>query len=517
MKFIKLVFLIVVCIKQPLSYSNNETIVVGSKIFTESVILGEMISILLEEKYNYKVKRNLNLGSTQYVFSALKTHEIDIYPEYTGTAYAAILHLEKKLTAKKTYRTVKASFAKKFKMAWSKPLGFDNTYAIAVRSDDPNFNNINSISGLVEKKLTSLVVDHSFLERTDGYKQLAKNYNISLPANKLVSMDPGLMYAALKNKQTDAIVAYSTDGRIKAYNLKLLEDDKKFFPVYEAAYLTTKSTLKKFPKIKMAFKDLEGNISPKEMIELNSLVDHLKQEAYPVAKNFLIQKKLIAGSVEAVKHKNIFSYYYNKKNYFFGIFIEHLILTFVSIFFATLFAIPIGILMARKKIVAKTLFPIINTLNTIPSLALLGILIPLLGIGYAPAIFALFIYSLLPITRNTYEGIKNVDINYIEVATGIGLTKFQILKKIEWPLSLPVIIAGIRTSAVIVVGTATLAALIGAGGLGEPIFRGIATMNFKLIFLGAIPAALLAVIIDRSLSLLENLVISKGLKLKKGY
>lgn len=497
------------------SKKNKDAIVIGSKVFTEGVLVAEMLATLLEEKYSYKVKRKFNLGGTQFVFNALTAKQIDVYGEYTGTGYSMILNLSGETRAPQIYKTVKSQFLKKFQLVWSQPLGFNNTYAIAIRNNDPQFKNINKVSDLIGKtKNLSLAADHEFMERRDGYNYFSKAYGITFPTSKTSTMDPGLMYSALKNKQVDLIMAYSTDGRIKAYNLKILKDDKNFFPAYQAAYLTSPSVLKRFPKLKLAFKDLENNISEKEIIALNDRVDRLKQEDHVVIKNFLIQKKLLKGDLSKIQHQDIFSYYYSKRYYLLKIFIEHLMLTFASLLIAILLAIPIGIFMTRKKQLAKTIFPVINTLNTIPSLALLGFLIPILGIGYIPAIFALFIYCLLPLIRNTYEGIRGVDLNYIEAATGIGLTKFQILKKVEWPMALPVIIAGIRTAAVIVVGTATLASLVGAGGLGEPIFRGIATVNSKLILLGAVPAAVLAVIIDRFLSLVEKIYVSKGLRPK---
>lgn len=494
-------------------FINKKPIVIGSKIFTESIVLGEMLALLLEEKYRQPVKRQFYLGGTQFVFNALRFQEIDIYPEYTGTAYAVILNLSKPASASKIYNIIQSRFLKNFNMVWSPTLGFNNTYALAVSKDDNRFKNIHKISDLKGKaQKFSLAMGHEFLERKDGYRHFIQAYKLNFSDKKNKNMNSGLMYSALKNKQVDMIMAYSTDGRIKAHNLKILKDDKKFFPIYEATYLTRKNILKQYPPLKKAFEDLAYNISEKEIIFLNDQVDRLKKEVSIVAKKFLIQKKLLKHQVKKDKTSKWFSYYYGKQKYLVEIFIEHLILTFSSLFLAIAFSIPIGILASRKKKFAKVIFPIINTVNTIPSLALLGFLIPLLGIGYTPAIIALLIYALLPLIRNTYEGIRVIDPNFIEVAVGLGLTKFQILKRVELPLALPVILGGIRTAAVIIVGTATLAALIGAGGFGEPIFRGIASLHTKMIFLGAVPTALLAIALDRFLSLIEKIFVSKGLK-----
>ena len=180
---------------------------------------------------------------------------------------------------------------------------------------------------------------------------------------------------------------------------------------------------------------------------------------------------------------------------------------------ALLVSIPTGVALTRFPKLSKLVFPIINTVQTIPSLALLGFLIPLMGIGYLPAVIALFLYSLLPLIRNTYSGIEGVNSNYIEASRGLGLTPMQILFKVEIPLAMPIILAGVRTASVIVIGTATLAALVGAGGLGEPIFRGVATVNGNLILLGAIPSAILAIVVDKFWEVLEKKLVSPGIRL----
>ncbi|MCZ0932030.1 MAG: ABC transporter permease subunit, partial [Oligoflexia bacterium] len=357
--------------------------------------------------------------------------------------------------------------------------------------------------------------EHEFVERKDGFSNFVKKYQLGFQKDKIWTMNQGLMYSALKNKKMDMIMAYSTDGRIKAFDLKTLKDDKHFFPAYEVAYLTRSSLLTQYPKIKKAFKDLEGNITEKEMIFLNNQVDQLKYDSSQTARNFLIKKNLLEDNIQNLKQQSWLDYYISKKDYFFKIFYEHLLLIFVSLFFALLTAIPIGLWASYSVRVEKIVFLIVNTLQTVPSLALLALFIPFLGIGFLPAVVTLFIYSLLPVIRNTFEGIKNIDRVFISAGAGIGLNSRQILRYVQIPLALPMILAGVRTSAVIVVGTATLAAFIGAGGLGDPIFRGIATLNSKLIFLGAVPACLLAVFIDRLLAFLEVVIIPKGLKLEK--
>lgn len=189
--------------------------------------------------------------------------------------------------------------------------------------------------------------------------------------------------------------------------------------------------------------------------------------------------------------------------------VTHIGLTFIALFIAVLIGLPLGVMIVRKQKFAGVVLGFVGILQTIPSIALLGFLIPFLGIGVLPAIAALFLYALLPIIRNTYIGIKEVDTAVVDAAKGMGMTPAQILVQVQLPLALPVILAGIRTATVINVGVATLAAYIAAGGLGEFIFGGIALNNTNMILAGAIPAALLAIIFDFLLSLLQQMQVKK--------
>ena len=254
------------------------------------------------------------------------------------------------------------------------------------------------------------------------------------------------------------------------------------------------------------------------MSNLNRQVDLLKYDMSAVARQFLIDKNILKNNQSIQLRKlNLKDFYLSKFDYFIKIFIEHLILVFSSLFLALLVSFPIGIGSVYNQTLERITFTVINILQTVPSLALLAVFIPIFGIGFLPALIALFIYSLLPMIRNIFEGIKNIDRSFIEVGAGLGLTSWQILKYIQIPLALPLILAGVRTSAVLVVGTATLAAFIGAGGLGDPIFRGISTLDTRLIFLGTVPACFLAIAIDKLLYFLEILLVSKGLRLEKNF
>ena len=359
--------------KKELNTSKRE-VVVGSKIFTENILLAEMLSLILEESYNFKVIRKFNLGGTKLVFDALKNKAIDIYPEYTGTGYTMILKMSGETHPKKTYKIVKKEFLNRFNLVWSLPLGFENTYALAVRASDPRFKKIHNISQLQGKtKSLDIGMGHEFMERKDGFANFVEKYQLDFQKDKIWTMNQGLMYSTLKNKKVDMIMAYSTDGRIQAFNLKTLKDDKRFFPAYEVAYLTRKDLLNQHPKVKKAFKELEGYVTAEEMIFLNNQVDQLKFDLPQTARNFLIKKNLLEDNIQNLKQQNWLSYYISKKDYFIQIFYEHFLLVFVSLFFALLAAIPVGLWASYNIQVEKIVFLIVNTLQTVPSLALLAI------------------------------------------------------------------------------------------------------------------------------------------------
>jgi osmoprotectant transport system permease protein len=357
-----------------------------------------------------------------------------------------------------------------------------------------------------------MAAHYEFLERPDGYSQMAKSYGLEILAKDIISMDSGLMYAAIRDQEVDVIVAYSTDGRIKDYGLRTLEDNLSFFPPYQASYIYRLDSAQKNPELVDAIELMTNKVSEQEMIELNFQVDGKKREVSEVVKEFLNTKEIIFSEQTENVQKSGPSFFYQKRGYLWSITKDHLILSFMALFFAVVIAIPLGILMTRISLLARIVFPIVNIVQTIPGLALLGFLVPILGIGFTPALIALFLYSLLPLVRNTFTGINGVAQNFTEASRAIGLTDRQILLEVEIPLALPIIFAGLRTSAVIVIGTATLAALIGAGGFGEPILRGVSTLNGNLILLGAVPSALLALALDRLLGFLQNAYVSKGIQ-----
>jgi len=192
---------------------------------------------------------------------------------------------------------------------------------------------------------------------------------------------------------------------------------------------------------------------------------------------------------------------------------QHLQLSFTAILIAIAIGVPLGIVMRMVPRISPLILGISNAVQAMPSLALMGFMVPLLGIGSTPSIVMVIVYALLPIIKNTYTGLTGIDKAIIEAGTGMGMTEFQLMTMVRIPLALPIIMAGIRISAVMAVGYTTLAALIGAGGLGQLIYRGISMVNSKMILAGAVPAMVLALLIDRLFSFLERLVTPKGIKL----
>ncbi len=483
------------------------TVVVACKNFTEQVIMGEMLAILAEEQAGLKVERKLNLGGSHICWAAIQQREVDLYPEYTGTALAAILKAPLDPDAARVYRTVRQEFLVRWNLVLMKPLAFNNTYTLTVTGDRARALGVRTISDLVKHAPgLRLGCTHEFVERPDGLPGLQKTYGIRF--DSVQTLDPGLTYTAVREGRVDVCDAYMTDGRIKAYGLQVLEDDRRFFPPYQVAPVARADTLEAYPALQPALEKLAGLVTDDEMREMNYAVDEQKRAPEDVARGFLAARGLArppAGAATEVSSKaGLCAYMWGKRAYLAELTGRHLGLTGSAVLLAVLAGVPVGILLSRRPRLAPGVMTVINVIQTIPSLALLGFMVPLLGIGRGPAVVALFLYALLPIVRNTFAGLRGVEPSYVDAARGLGMYPRQVLLMVELPLALPVIMAGVRTSTVINIGTATLAALIGGGGLGEPIFRGIAMVDSNVILSGAIPAALLALAADLILSRVER-------------
>jgi len=445
------------------------------------------------------VERKFNLGGTLVCYEALVNGEIDIYPEYTGTISEAILKINEKISFEELRNKLK-----NISLEISNEYGFNNTYAFAVKDDLAKSLNLKTISDLRSHPELKFGLSYEFLNREDGWKNLAKAYNLP---QKSVGLEHGLAYKAIDDKQIDLTDVYSTDGEIPKYALTILEDDKNFFPKYFAVSFYKSGA---DPKIKEIAGRIAGKISEIEMQGMNEEVLYENKSFTEVADNFLKKNNLFSNKVTQSNEKeSMLSEIIPKA-------LQHLKITFIALVLAILIAVPLGILIYFYSSISKPVLYIAGLLQTIPSIALLAFMIPLFGIGVIPAIIALFLYGLLPILRNTTIALFTVDPLLKEVASGIGLTQMQKLRYIELPLSMPTIIAGIRTAAVINIGTATLAAFIGAGGLGEFIVTGLALNNTKLILMGAVPAAILAILTEIVFEIIERLVIPKHLQKRIG-
>jgi len=466
----------------------SEPIEVGSKRFTESYVLGEIVRQTLLAHGIESVHRQ-GLGNTGILEQALASGAIDLYPEYTGTIVRELLKREgnpglAELNAWLAPRGLKAAV----------PLGFNNTYALAMLESRAAALGIEKISDLAGPKAADLRpgLSHEFLQRADGWPALKKAYGLALEAGS--GLDHGLAYDAIVAGRVDLIDVYSTDAKIGRYHLRVLQDDRGFFPKYDAVLLM-RADLDPAPLAGLA-----GRIDEKTMIALNAAVELDGRSFADVARSF------VAGSAArrpGAERPGLIARVLAPD--FARLLGEHLVLVFGSLALAVAVGVPLGIAAWRWPRVAGFVLGTVAVLQTVPSLALLAFLIALLGvIGLVPALVALFLYALLPIVRNTHTGLQTVAGGVAQAALSLGLTPAQALVHVQLPIATPTILAGVKTAAVISVGTATVAAFVGAGGFGERIVSGLAVNDTTTMLAGALPAALLALAVQGGFDLLER-------------
>jgi glycine betaine/choline ABC-type transport system substrate-binding protein len=269
--------------------SRSERIVVGSKNFTEQLLLGEMLAQLLETRL--PVERRFYLAGTYICHQALLAGRIDLYVEYTGTAVAAILKENPGSSPEETYARVKQAYRERFDLEVLAPLGFNNSFAIVMRDKDARDLGIRTLSDLaVHSRQLRIGVGYEFLERRDGYPGLSKTYGLQFAQPPRV-MDLGLLYRAIENHDIDVLVGANTDGLIAALGLVVLEDDKRYFPPYDAVPIVRGQTLRKHPEIVTALQPILGRITAAEMRQLNYAVDGEKRDAAAVAREYLARKR----------------------------------------------------------------------------------------------------------------------------------------------------------------------------------------------------------------------------------
>jgi osmoprotectant transport system permease protein len=476
---------------------------VGSKEFTESVILGEVLSGLARNQ-NYPVIHKEELGG-RILWSALLAGEIDLYPEYTGTLRREIF-ADKALPGADALRQELLLHG----IMMTRPLGFNNSYAIAVRQDIAERLALTRISDLQHAPGLRFGFSNAFMDRADGWPSLRQRYQ--LPQQALHGMEHALSYKALQQGSIDVIDAYTTDPHIALYHLRVLEDDLKHFPRYDGIVLYRRSLVDQAPLLVKALSQLEGRISDQRMLALNQQVEIEGRSETDVATHFL--SETLGIGIPAQASLGLAARVWQASG-------EHLFLVMTSLGAAILIATPLGIIAAKRPVAGHFIVGIAEVVQTIPGLALLVFLAVIFAplnlptIGAWPMIAALFLYSLLPIIRNTMAGLNSVPENLRESAEVLGLPPLVRLRLIELPLASPLILAGIKTTAVINVGYAALGGLIGAGGYGQPIMTGLRLNSSALMLEGAIPAALMALAVKGMFAGLERWLVPRGLDLPR--
>ena len=481
------------------------TLNIGSKRFTESYVLGEILARAAADAHEAKVVHKQGLGNTGILFAALRSGSIDVYPEYSGTIWFELL----KKDAAGDLAAMNRELAP-LGMAAAVPLGFNNTYALAMLDARAGRLGISGIGDLARQPQLKLGLSQEFFNRQDGWVPLKKAY--ALPFDPL-GLDHGLAYEGLVKGNVDVVDIYSTDAKIAKYGLRVLNDDMHFFPAYDALLLYRLDVPVRFPKTWAALQKLEGRISERKMAAMNAAAE-LKGESFAaIAADFFSPG---AGPKPAGSSgRNFLALLFAAD--FWRLTAEHLLLVFVSLGGAIVVGLPLGVLAAYWPAARQPILSVVGVIQTLPSLALLAFLISALGvIGVLPALIALFLYALLPIVRNTYAGLTDIAPSLREAAQSLGLPLFPRLRLIELPLASRAILAGIKTSAVINVGTATIAAFVGAGGYGERIVRGLALNDSATLLAGAIPAAALALLMEGGFEWLDRWLVPAGLREKEG-
>jgi osmoprotectant transport system permease protein len=471
---------------------------VGSKSFTESYILAEVAAQIIDQVGEARAERRAGLGGTGVTYRAIESGAIDLYAEYTGTLARVIL----KDAALETPDALRARLAP-HGLTVSGSLGFANTYALAVRADLADRLNLVTIGDLGRHPELRAAFSSGFLERADGWPGLRARYGVTV--SRVDVMEHALTYRAVASGEVDLMDVFSTDGQLERLHLRLLRDDRHFFPDYSAVLLARRAMTERFPRTWARLREaLEGRLDDRRMAQLNAMVDLDGRRVAEVAAAFLGGRGIEAapgGSAHRAMLAEIAA-----------LTVDHLVLVLISVGAAIVLGVPMGIVAARSRRVGQLELSVVAMLQTVPALALLMFMIPLFGIGKGPALVALTAYALLPIVRNTHAGLVAIDRQLLEIAWVLRLGWIRRLVRIDLPLAAIAIMAGIKTATVTTVGTATLAAFIGGGGYGALIVRGLALDDTATILAGAAPAALMALGFHALFELLDRVAIPRGLR-----
>lgn len=475
---------------------------VGSKRFTESYVLGEILTAAANAAQPGQAVHRRGLGNTAILFEALKAGSIDVYPEYLGTISQEILRHAGPVPLEQVRQELAA-----LGLGAAVPLGFNNSYALAMSEDQARKLGIARLSDLARHPTLRLGLSHEFIGRLDGWPGLAQRYRL---ANQPRSLDHGIAYDALAARQIDVMDIYTTDARIQRMGLRVLEDDLGYFPRYDALLLYRLDAPGRFPVAWHALERLEGSISQQRMIALNAAVE-LEGRSFDQAAQDFLRDTPVHPAMDSSARPAGGGLRAKLLDRLLPLTGQHLFLVLVSVAAATATGVPLGLAASLVPGLRQPVLGLAGMLQTIPSLALLAMLIPLLGsIGTRPALIALSVYALLPIVRNTCAGLAQVPTGLRQAAQALGMRRTDILLLVELPLAWPLILAGVKTAAVMTVGTATIAAFIGAGGYGERIAVGLALNDNQMLLAGALPSALLALVTQGLFELAEHALRRRG-------
>ena len=491
---------------------------VGSKRFTESYILAQVLAQTVAST-GTSVQTLQGLGNTAIVYEALRTGQLDLYPEYVGTISREILKSDQAMSLD----AMNLQLAP-MGLGVAIPLGFNDGYALAVRGKDAQRLHLTTLSDLARHPELKLGLSNEFIGRADGWAGVAQRYGL---LQKPQGLDHGLAYAALENGQVDVIDIYTTDAKIKHLGLQVLADDKGYFPRYDAVVLYRLDVPQKFPRAWAALQARQGAISETQMIAMNARAeldgvafeviarDHLQDPLQPRGQNSSAATGTPPGTAPPVAANTTTARgsanakrSLNDKLFgddFWRLTRQHVGLVLASVSLAMLLGIPLAVGVRSHPRLRAAVMGLSGLLQTVPSLALLAVLISWLGmIGTVPAGIALTLYSLLPIMRNTSTGLSEVPEGMRQAGLSLGMTAWGNLLWIELPLAWPTVLAGIRVATSLAIGTATIAAFIGAGGYGERIVTGLALNDNALLLAGALPAAALALLSEALFELLVS-------------
>jgi osmoprotectant transport system permease protein len=474
--------------------AQGDTLRIGSKRFTESYILAEVLAQTAAPHTRVAPVVRQGLGNTAIVYEALRSGAIDVYAEYTGTIALEILQGNATMTREE----MNARLAP-LGLGVAVPMGFNDGYALAIRGADADRLKLATLSDLARHPDLKLGLSNEFIGRADGWQGLATRYGFT---QKPTGLDHGLAYDAIAAKQVDGIDIYTTDAKIDHLGLRVLQDDRGYFPRYDAVLLYRLDLPTRLPAAWAALQKLEGRIDERAMIAMNARAELQGTAFDTIARDFLAGGKASEGQRGFTA--KLFGSDLGRLAR------QHLVLVAVSVGLAILLGVPLAVWVSAHARTRAIVLGIAGLMQTVPSLALLAVLISLIGsIGTLPALIALTLYALLPIMRNTVTGLAEVPQGLRQAGMALGMTPAQRMRLVQLPIAMPTLVAGVRTATTIAIGTATIAAFIGAGGFGERIVTGLALNDRQLLLAGALPAAALALLSELLFEAIDRLLLRR--------